>query len=163
MSARTLNTTAATLTSALVDLVTLADAELRKPSPARATLQHLLATATGLREDLRLLRVELDAEDVEASDLLDDAQNTLSLWTWERFLRYALVQASGVLTRLEKALASLADGDGRLVHVVRSGETLQTIAARYLGGWGEWWRLVAANNLSTAVVEVGTKLVIPEK
>ena len=163
MSARTLNADAETLSASIASLITLADAELRKPSPSRGVLQHLHATAVGLREDLRLIRKELDATNVEDSDLLGDGENTLALWTWERALRYAMVRASGVLTRLEKVLASLTDGDGRQVHVVRSGETLQTIAARYLGGWEEWWRLVQANALSSSVVTVGQKLIIPEK
>lgn len=163
MSARALNVQAETLSASISELVTLADAEMRKPSPSRGVLQHLQATATGLLEDVRQLRKVLDVEDVEASDLLDSGENTLALWTWERALRYALVRASGVLTRLERALASLTDGDGRLVHVVRAGETLQTIAARYLGGWEEWWRLVAANGLASGVVEAGQVLVIPEK
>lgn len=160
---RALVTEAEALSTSLAELVTLAGAELRKTEPSAGTLQHLLATATGLREDVRVLRRELDQEDVELSDLLDDGYQTLQLWTSERGLRLGLVKASANLASLEKGLKALVEGDGAQVYVVRTGDTLQTIAARYLGGWQEWWRLVAANALSSATVAPGQRLIIPEK
>lgn len=163
MSARVLNAAAEEISASVAALITLASVEIVKPTLTRGTLQHLLATAGGLREDIRLLRVDLDREDVETSDLLDEGQNTLALWTWERALRASLVRSSGLLTKLEATLASLSDGDGRLVHVVRDGETLQMIAARYLGGWMEWWRLIEANGLADPILVAGQVLVIPEK
>lgn len=58
--------------------------------------------------------------------------------------------ASGGITRVRK-------------HIVRSGDTLQSIAATLLGDWREWARIADANSLDPAApLTVGGELIIPE-
>lgn len=48
-------------------------------------------------------------------------------------------------------------------HTVAEGETLWSIAEKYYNDGFKWVMIQKANNLTTDSVEVGTKLVIPEK
>lgn len=48
-------------------------------------------------------------------------------------------------------------------HTVRSGDTLQSIAARLMGDWRQWPRIAETNDLDPASsLTVGTELTIPE-
>jgi nucleoid-associated protein YgaU len=74
------------------------------------------------------------------------------------------------LSRLEGQLqASLAIVDQLRAGIaqgyvtVGSGDTLQSLAAKYLGGWQEWPRLAAANGLPAGPVAVGTTLILPQR
>lgn len=48
-------------------------------------------------------------------------------------------------------------------HIVHSGDTLQSIAARLMGDWRHWPKIADTNNLDPASpLTVGAELVIPE-
>ncbi len=121
------------------------------------------AQVTTCQTAIRAVRADLDALAVEDAQLWPDGAVAIGLWRWERSLRYGLVRLSGRLTRASAIVAEIATGQGTTLHTVRAGQSLQAIAAIYLGGWAEWPRIAAANGLKAGPVAVGTVLIIPSK
>jgi nucleoid-associated protein YgaU len=128
-----------------------------------ARLANLRASLTGHRLALRALRSELDATDVSTLQVHERADRTLALWAWERKLRVAVLKIEDRCRVLDAIAADVALGIRRQVYVVRAGETLQAIAARLLGDWREWPRLVEANGLAPGAIAAGTVLLIPDR
>lgn len=132
--------------------------------PTAAQLESLEASLEGLEGDVRGLVRDLDRIDELDFAVVADGQRTIGLWRWRRGARGALlalwrrVRAAGDVAR------ELAGGQRRRVIVSREGDTLQTIAARELGDWRDWPRLLAANpTLTPGALASGTTLVVPEK
>ena len=50
----------------------------------------------------------------------------------------------------------------RKTHVVAKGESLHTIALRYYGSMGEYWKIIEDNKLQSDMLYVGQKLKIRE-
>lgn len=128
-----------------------------------ASLRHLLATVAGLRADIRTLRRSLDQ--VDAADFLrgSNAQHIIGLWQWQRGLRGEFIALDAASLEVEVQVALLLSGTGHRIHVVRSGETLQSIAADELGDWKEWRTLAEVNDLAPGAVSSGTILVVPSR
>lgn len=122
----------------------------------------LRASASSIRADIQRVRVDLDSVDVAGFQRVPNAVGLLELWIWERETRRALVLLGDELRQADEAAETWQQGQRQRVHVVRSGETLQAIAAKYLGDWKEWHRIAAANDLEPGQVPSGTVLVIPE-
>jgi nucleoid-associated protein YgaU len=151
----------------LVDGVGVAVAAVASAlSTGTATPQQLGAlrsSLTGYRADLAELRDTLDTTDVAEFQLYDGAAVTIALWRWERGTRHDLILLAPKLRAAEQVATRLVSGTTRSTVVVRSGDTLQTIAAREFGSWQEWPRLAAANGLTPGALVPGTTLIIPPK
>lgn len=126
-------------------------------------VRNIRASLTGYRADLATLRVTMDVTDVVDTLIVDTADRRIGLWKWERGLRHNLVVLSGNLLEAETVAEQLELGIKRTVYAVRSGDTLQSIAARELGDWREYKRLAEANGIPVGTLEVGQVLVIPAK
>lgn len=128
-----------------------------------AGVRTSIATMTAAAADLRAVRTTLDATDVEAEQVYDDAAVTLALWGWERGLRWSLASLDARITTGLAVGRELLSGRGETLHTVRLGETMQSIAARYLGDWRQWTTIAAVNGLDSSPVTVGTVLTIPQR
>lgn len=127
-------------------------------------LLQLQAATTGQRADIYDLRQELDGAAVADDLAVPTGENTLAIWIWERDTRHDLVALDGHLRRCGEVVDLLVSGRTRKQHIVRSGETLQQIAALELGNWQEWPRLLEANPaVPPGALAGGLVLVIPEK
>lgn len=140
--------------------------------------RHLAALADGLsrrsvaridaaRFELREVRASLDALDVAAEARGSGAglaAGKLARLTWERDMRHALVRADGAADAVREALVIEARGRRRLRHVIRHGDTLHSLAVRYLGAWSEWTRIAAHNGIGPAdELVAGAVLEIPDR
>lgn len=140
-----------------------ARATLTAGSYTPASLNNLRATLTGHRADLRAIRSDLDASDVASFQHRARADRSIALWAWERSTRRTLLRVEDQLRRAEDLADLVALGVRRVVYVVRHGDTLQSIAAKHLGDWREYPRIVEANGLTPGALTPGTVLTIPEK
>lgn len=138
-------------------------AALQSGQATTAEIRTGIATLTAAAASIRSIRVTLDVTDVEAEQVYSDAAVTLALWDWERSTRWAL---AGLDRRIRDALGvavELLAGRGQTMHTLRLGETIQSVAARYLGDWREWTKIAAVNGLDASPPTVGTVLVIPQR
>lgn len=140
----------------------IADA-LSAGTATAAQLGAVDAALAGIQADVTSLRAELDAVDVTAYQVYPDAEVTLRLWTWERGLRHQLGLLRAGMVSARAAAQQLIAGQRRDMYVVRSGDTLQAIAARFLGDWREWTRIADANELEPGQPAAGTVLILPPK
>lgn len=141
----------------------IADA-LDSDSQTDTQVQALRADLSGVAGDLRSVRRDLDA--VDAVDFLHAAggRRTIAMWRWQRRTRRAL---GGVVAAVVEARRIAADLRGQRqdqVVVALDGDTLQTIAARALGDWREWPRLLKSNpGLNVGPLAAGTTLALPDR
>lgn len=141
----------------------VADA-LTSDSQTQAQVQALRADVEGALEELRLLRVDLDG--FEATDKLTVTEGSviIAVWRWQRRVRGALVDVASALHEVARIAADLKGQRQDRIAIVRDGETWQSIAARELGDWNEWPRLLAANpDLAPGALTAGTVLAIPDR
>lgn len=131
-------------------------ASARDVRNARATLEGYLADIAALRDDL-------DATDVSDFGLGSRADVKLRLWRWERDVRGAFRRLAGEMVAAQGTAEDLERGIARRLHVVQTGETLQSLAALYLGDFRAWRRIADANSLTPGPLTRGTVLVIPER
>jgi len=144
--------------------LTAAQTAVQAGTASTRDLLGLQASVVGYQEDCASLRADLDSTDVTDLLVVETGDRVIALWAAERSLRRGLVVLSGQLRQAQDVVDQLVSGRRRLTHVVRSGETLQRIAARYLGSWQEWPRLLDANpSISADSLPSGTVLVIPEQ
>lgn len=119
------------------------------------------AELTDAAADLLTLRRQLDREDMVEHLPWRDARLLLLRWRWERELRHAVLAVDADARRLQERIQALLEGARLTRYVVRAGDTLQKIAAAYLGSWEEWPRIAALNRLEPGQPAVGTVLQIP--
>lgn len=146
-----------------VAVVAQARTTLQAGGVSLTTIGNLRATLTEVRSSLRSVRDDLDATDVTAFQFRERADRDIALWAWERGLRRALIRVDAQIRIVDELAETLALGVRRKVYVVKSGDTLQMIAARQLGDWRDWPRLVEANGIAPGTLTVGTVLTIPER
>lgn len=139
------------------------DSALGDGSYTPASLRHLLASVTGQRANIRTLRRSLDLIDAVDYLRVQDGEHVIGLWRWQRTLRQDLISLDGAAAEVATKVAEFIDGSGHRIHVVRSGETLQSIAAGELGDWRQWRTLAELNGLSPGVPATGTILVVPAR
>lgn len=130
---------------------------------AARSVSRISAAVSGLRA----FRAELDALDDQedggayAAGL---AARTLDRVLVERTARLQLVQLDRFTADLLRAIEEQTRGRRRQVVVVRDGDTLEGLAARWLGSWEEWPRLAALNDLVPGQeLVVGSELLIPTR
>lgn len=112
--------------------------------------------------DLNTMLDDLAALDPTALLNIESARNLLAIWTLETTFRSQLMALLFQTSRLESLLTQLVQGVEERLVVVRENETLQSIAARELGDWREWTRIIARNpGLSPVTITSGTTIVIP--
>lgn len=137
-------------------------AALRAGTQTTGDLRRALAVLTGAAEDIRALRVDLDAYVATDQQLYPDGALTLALWQWACATRWTLTGLDGGIRTGIGIANELILGRAQTRYAVRSGDTLQSIAARLLGSWQDWTRIVDANGLDPgATLSPGTVLTIP--
>lgn len=151
------------LTTGVAAAILAVQAALASGTQTERQLGNLRASLTGYRADLAEIRTMLDATDVLDFQLYDDGAVTIQLWAWERALRHALIALAPAVRSAEAVAEQLVEGSTRDVYTTRSGDTLQTVAAKFLGDWKEWPRIAAANGLAGGAVPSGTRLTIPPR
>ncbi|WP_298516643.1 LysM peptidoglycan-binding domain-containing protein [uncultured Nocardioides sp.] len=163
MSVSTVNAALGSLTQTAQETTAAVAGALRSGTYTPRQVGHLRATLQGLADDAWEIRHGLDAGDVTRWQLTDRADDTIALWTWERTVRKQLVRFQGQVRKVDEVALQLSTGRRQQTHMVRSGETLQALAARYLGAWTEWPRIAEANGLAPGQPASGTVLVIPDR
>lgn len=126
-------------------------------------LRHIRATLAGVMTDRAALRGILDPLNVDELIAGTDAADTIRLWVWVAELRRVLGSVATQARQADEVAEALELGVDRAVHMVRSGETLQSIAAARLGDWAQWRRIADANSLPPGQPATGTILVIPAR
>lgn len=133
------------------------------PDPSARQLRHLRATLSGYAADVRSLRDDLDANDIRDILAFEWPEDVIRAWQLERRTRRALVQVGEQLRQVDAVAETLERGAEADRYVTKSGDTWQGVAARLLGDWREWPRLVAANGGDPATLPPGTILTVPER
>ena len=87
----------------------------------------------------------------------------MTVQTWERNLRRALVTLARVARLLAETVVVLVEGAKHRTYVVRSIDSLQSIARDYLGDWREWPRIAELNGLDPGPLTAGMVLTLPDK
>ena len=105
----------------------------------------------------------MDTVDTAALLRFSTADRKLTVWRWERRGRSGAHALREYLRRAKDVASVLEKGKRRQLHVVRSGETYQSIAAQHLGDWREWPRIVEANDAEPGAPTTGAVLIIPER
>ena len=137
-------------------------AEIVRGTTDPAVLFSLRPRALALLASVDAVRGALDVLDVDA--VVEDGAGLISAALWERESRIMLVDVARGARRLVAALAALEPGGYRQrVYAVRSGDTLQSIAAHEMGSWERWTQLLAANRSidPSDPLMVGTTLIVP--
>lgn len=148
---------------AVTDAVNAVSAILRTNTATDATIGATASKLTTAAATIREIRAKLDATDVEALQVYEDAAVTLTLWAWERDVRRSLSRMESAIQSSLAIADGLRTGTGLRYYTTRANDTLQSIAARFLGGWQEWPRIAAANGLKAGPVAENTTLIIPQK
>lgn len=148
--------------AAAVTALTITTTALNAGTATPATYGRCQSAMTEAQEGLRSILVELDGTDVQAQQVYSDAAVTIELWAWERAVRATLVALDGQMQSAQAVIVQLLAGVQQTYHTVRAGETLQSIAATYLGSWTEWPRISAANGLKAGPIAAGTVILIPQ-
>lgn len=133
---------------------------------ARATdadVGNVASALTSAGVAIREIRSDLDSTDVETLQRYEDAAVTLTLWKWERENRRQMTLMEGSTQAALVVATELRTGRGLGYYTTRAGDTLQSVAAKFLGGWQEWPRLARANGVKAGPVSAGTVLVIPQR
>lgn len=109
----------------------------------------------------RLRAATLATAAAVSSDPSEAARATVMRWIDDFELEARSTQAAAAATL--RALVNSSEPPASRVHVVRSGETLQTIAILYFGDLSAWEDIADANALSAVDVAPGTQIVIPDE
>lgn len=126
-------------------------------------LRGLRAALAGYSGDVRRLRADLDGGDIRDALAHEWPEDVIRAWQLERRSRQALVQAAVQIRAADDVAEALERGARLRQYVARSGDTWQSVAARLLGDWREWPRLVEANDGDPSVLPAGTVLVVPRR
>jgi nucleoid-associated protein YgaU len=132
-------------------------------SASTADLRGWQSALTLAIADAWALRRELDGEDQVDHLTHVDGAALSALWLWERELRRRVQAVLRDAQDLLSIIGDLLDGVQVVRHRVRDGDTLQSIATRYLGSWQEWPRIASANGLEPGQPAAGTLLTIPTR
>lgn len=124
--------------------------------------EEAIGRATAIRARCRLLRDEAATVDIAAT--LTKPTEIIAALNWQASTIRALAGIEGAMVAAAKSL-DLSRGSflaQQTRHVVREGDTFQSIAALHHGTWETWSVIATANGLSPATeLPVGTTLVVP--
>lgn len=109
------------------------------------TLRHIETELAGYEDSIDEIRAVMDAQQVSEALAIQRGDLNLAVWGWERENRQALVRLRPKITAAKQVARKLLEGVTARVHVVRAGETLQSIAQSELGDWRDWGLLLKAN------------------
>jgi nucleoid-associated protein YgaU len=151
------------VTAAVSDGLASVVAALSTGTQTTADIRRTSAVFTDAAAQVRTIRRDLDGYDPVARRLYPDAALTLTLWQWERAQRWGLAGLDANIRDGRSIAMELLQGRGLTLHAVRAGETLQSIAAKFLGDWREWPRIAEANGLAVGASIASLNLIIPTK
>lgn len=134
------------------------------PGMTHETAQSIVASLEGIKADARTTITDLDSTQDEDLLIVEDGAILLRLWNWHRDVRRYLLGVIGKADDAQDVADEYVGGQDQKVVFSKQGDTLQRIAARELGSWNEWPRLLQANpGVSVGNLPPGTPLIIPEK
>lgn len=146
----------------IVSRLTDAQSQVRISGINGSSAAALLTELSTVQADLKVLLLDLAGLDPETLLSVVDGFGAIQMWSWRRTLRFELLQLTrAVQQHIEDTTAYV---QGPIVRVVYTTEvdTLQSIAARELGGWEQWPRLVERNpGLTPTNLPPGTAIIIP--
>jgi nucleoid-associated protein YgaU len=132
---------------------------------AAATRDALLAVASdasAVMGGIGQIRSRLDA--LAVGQTYTVARDLMDAGLWERSTRSALVASMATAMKIRDTASRIAGRTPSRVrrHVVKAGETPQSIARMELGDWQRWMDILIANQFDPADnLTVGDTLVIP--
>jgi N-acetylmuramoyl-L-alanine amidase len=123
-----------------------------------------------IRSDLAVLRLT-DMPAVLNEGAFVDNKKDIADWNEDAELKkmgIAYAKAAAEYLKLEKKVETpvakpVTTTSTKRVHTVKRGESLWTIAKKYLGNGGRYPEIVKLNGLKSTVLRVGQKLTIPNK
>lgn len=150
-----------TLTELRTSYVEIQD-RLSVDLPTRANFANISASLGETLTTARTLRADLQALDENTLISVIDGGRQLAIWSWRRDTSSSVMQFIAQAQAWKEQVDSLLEGLAVSIVTVKDGDTLQDIAARELGDWREWPRLVEANpGLDAEDLVTGTRIVIP--
>lgn len=114
-------------------------------------------------EDIADIRADLDPKNVTDYVIAERGDAYLRVWLWEKQTRYALAKVARQMIDARDASQELKSGKTKMLYITKHGDTLQSIAAKFLGSWQEWPKIAQANKIEPGIITSGTTLIIPEK
>jgi hypothetical protein len=127
-------------------------------------VRYLVATLAGVLQACAQLARDLELTQDLQLIVVPDGRRQIQIWNWRRATRAAVIRTADDARRLFDQVRELDAGrSDRLIYTIE-GETLQRVAARELGGFAEWPRLIDANpGVQPGLLPTGTPLVIPPR
>ena len=136
---------------------------LEAGSATREQLGSLSTALSSVRSRIKVVRTALDETPTADWLVYADPAVEMTVQTWERNLRRALVTLARVARLLAETVVVLVEGAKHRTYVVRSIDSLQSIARDYLGDWREWPRIAELNGLDPGPLTAGMVLTLPDK
>lgn len=133
-----------------------------RTATTRDALLAVASDASALVGRVVEIRSRLDA--LSVGQTYSVARELMDAALWERSTRSALVASTATAMKIRDTASRIAGRTPSRVrrHVVKAGETPQSIARMELGDWQRWMDILIANQLDPADnLTVGAVLVIP--
>lgn len=133
-----------------------------RTATTRDALLAVASDASALVGRVVEIRSRLDA--LSVGQTYSVARELMDAALWERSTRSALVASTATAMKIRDTASRIAGRTPSRVrrHVVKAGETPQSIARMELGDWQRWMDILIANQLDPADnLTVGDTLVIP--
>lgn len=133
-----------------------------RTATTRDALLAVASDASALVGRVVEIRSRLDA--LSVGQTYSIARELMDAAIWERSTRSALVASTATAMKIRGTASRIAGRTPSRVrrHVVKAGETPQSIARMELGDWQRWMDILIANQLDPADnLTVGDTLVIP--
>lgn len=137
-------------------------AAMARTATTRDALLAVASDASALVGRVVEIRSRLDA--LSVGQTYSVARELMDAALWERSTRSALVASTATAMKIRDTASRIAGRTPSRVrrHVVKAGETPQSIARMELGDWQRWMDILIANQLDPADnLTVGAVLVIP--
>lgn len=113
-----------------------------------STLNDLRSRLSGAQDTARTLRAELASTDFGADVIPQTGDAVLAAWRWQHDTFRALLELDANIRAAQTAVSALVVVSSKRQVLVRSGDTLQRIAARELGDFRRWEELLSLNTLT---------------